>query len=63
MVSKKELQLDRIVARDNVDYDHAHMRLDAQQNDEFYRKNCDMIIENNYDIENIERQIKEKVTL
>ena len=63
VVSKKELQLDRIVARDNVDYDHANMRLDAQQDDEFYRKNCDMIIENNYDIENIERQIKEKVTL
>ncbi len=63
VVSKKELQLDRIVARDNVDYDHANMRLDAQQDAEFYRKNCDMIIENNYDIENIERQIKEKVTL
>ena len=63
VVSKKELQLDRIVARDNVDYDHANMRLDAQQDDEFYRKNCDIIIENNYDIENIERQIKEKVTL
>ena len=63
VVSKKELQLDRIVARDNVDYDHANMRLDAQQDDEFYRKNCDMIIENNYDIGNIERQIKEKVTL
>ena len=63
VVCKKELQLDRIVARDNVDYDHANMRLDAQQDDEFYRKNCDMIIENNYDIGNIERQIKEKVTL
>ena len=63
VVCKKEIQLDRIVARDNVDYDHANMRLDAQQDDEFYRKNCDMIIENNYDIENIERQIKEKVTL
>ena len=63
VVSKKELQLDRIVARDNVDYDHANMRLDAQQDDEFYRKNCDIIIENDHDIEELKKQIEEKVTL
>ena len=55
MVSKKELQLDRIVARDNVDYEHANMRLDAQQDDEFYRKNCDMIIENEHDVEELKK--------
>ena len=59
VVSKKELQLDRIVARDNVDYDHAAMRLDAQQNENFYRKNCDIIIENNHDLENLNKQIRE----
>lgn len=63
VVSKKELQLDRIVARDNVDYEHANMRLDAQQDDEFYRKNCDLIIENEHDVEELKKQIEEKVTL
>lgn len=58
VVSKKELQLDRIVARDNVDYEHANMRLDAQQDDEFYRKNCDMIIENEHDVEELKKQIE-----
>ena len=63
VISKKELQLDRIVVRDNVDYEHANMRLEAQQNDEFYRKNCDIIIENDHDVEELKKQIKEKVTL
>ena len=63
VISKKQLQLDRIVARDNVDYDHANMRLDAQQNDEFYRKNCDIIIENNHEVEDLKKQLQEKITL
>lgn len=59
VISKKQLQIERIVSRDNIDYDHATMRLDAQQKDEFYIKKCDAIIENNHDIKQLEQQIEE----
>lgn len=59
VISKKQLQIERIVSRDNIDYDHATMRLDAQQKDEFYIKKCDAIIENNHDIKQLEQQVEE----
>lgn len=59
VISKKQLQIERIVSRDNIDYDHATMRLDAQQKDDFYIKKCDAIIENNHDIKQLEQQVEE----
>ena len=59
VISKKQLQIERIVLRDNIDYDHATMRLDAQQKDDFYIKKCDAIIENNHDIKQLEQQVEE----
>ena len=58
IISRRELQIDRIVARDNIDYDTAEKRLNAQENNEFYVKNCDIIIENNNNIEDMEYKIK-----
>ena len=57
VISKKEVQIERIVARDNVDYEQAEKRLAAQQTNEFYIKNCDDIIENNNNLVNIEKEI------
>ena len=57
IISKKEVQIERIVARDNVDYEQAEKRLEAQQTNEFYIKNCDDIIENNNNLVNIEKDI------
>lgn len=59
VISKRELQIERIVARDNVDYEHAERRLDAQENNEFYISKCDEIIENNNDIFYIENCVSE----
>lgn len=47
VVAKREVQIDRIVARDNIDYDQAEKRLAAQQTNEFYIAHCDDIVENN----------------
>lgn len=58
IISKEELQIERIVARDNIDYEHAERRIRAQQSNEFYIKNCDEIIDNNNDITNIKRKVK-----
>lgn len=58
VISKRELQLDRIVARDNIDYESAEKRLGAQNNNDFYKNNCDIIIENNNDFHHIENSVK-----
>ena len=59
VISNRELQLDRIVARDNIDFEDAEKRLNAQQNNEFYIKKCDDIIENNNNFLYIENSVEE----
>lgn len=63
VISKKELQIERIVARDNIDYEHAEKRINAQATNEEYIEKCDEIIENNNnltEIEEIVRKIADK---
>ena len=57
VVSEKEVQIERIVARDNIDYEHAEKRLSAQEKNNFYIKKCDEIVENNNDISYIEEYV------
>lgn len=59
VISRKELQIERIVARDNIDYEQAEKRLAAQKTNEFYIKNCDDIIENNNNLVNVEKVIQD----
>lgn len=59
VISKRELQLDRIVARDNIDYESAEKRLQAQEVNEFYIQRCDRIIENNNDFAHIAQEVEE----
>ena len=59
IISKREMQIERIVARDNVDYEIAEKRLNAQETNEFYIEKCDEIIENNNDIFAIEKSVGE----
>ena len=62
VISKREIQIDRIVARDNIDYEQAEKRLAAQQTNEFYIQHCDDIIENNnlFDFEQKVNLVMEK---
>lgn len=55
IISQKELQIERIVVRDNIDYEHAERRLSAQEENEFYISKSNEIIENNNDISYIEK--------
>ena len=57
VISNRELQIERIVARDDIDYEDAEKRINAQQTNEFYMDKCDAIIENNNNL----KSIKEKV--
>ncbi len=66
VISNKELQVERIVARDNIDYEQAEKRLSAQKSNDFYRNKCDVIIENNNNyafVENIIKEISDKYRL
>lgn len=58
VISQKELQIERIIERDSINYEEAQKRLNAQEDNEFYIKKCDVIIENNNDIAFIEKEIK-----
>lgn len=51
----RELQIQRIIKRDNIDKDHAVARLNAQHLNEFYIQNCDTTLINN---ETLEKQIE-----
>lgn len=56
VIANKEVRLKRIRARDNIDYNSAELRINAQFDEEFFRQNSDFIIDNNSDIEFLEKQ-------
>ena len=56
VIAKKEKKLERICKRDNITVEEAELRLNSQPDDEYYRNNCDYIIENN----TIENEITQK---
>lgn len=47
IVAPIEQRVERIVAREKVSTEYARLRITAQKPDEFYRENCDYILENN----------------
>ena len=47
VIADENLRIDRIVARDNLSIARARTRVRAQQKEDYYRKKCDYIIENN----------------
>lgn len=51
----RNLQIQRIIKRDNIDKEHAIARLNAQHSNEFYMQNCDTTLINN---ETLEKQIE-----
>ena len=58
VISNRELQTERIVARDDIDYEDAEKRLNAQQTNEFYMNKCDAIIENNNNLKSIKENVE-----
>ena len=49
VVSDDDVKLDRICKRDEISKEHAINRLKSQKDNCFFSKNCDIIIENNFD--------------
>lgn len=49
VVAPEELRLQRIMARDGISAEYAQKRIDAQKPNSFYLDNCDVILENTYE--------------
>lgn len=47
IIAPKLVRAGRIVEREGISLEYAMKRIEAQQGDEFYRENCDFILENN----------------
>lgn len=47
VISNKEEQITRICNRDNIEKNDAKLRIEAQKDNEFYKKNADYVVENN----------------
>ena len=59
IIAPREIQIERVVARDDIDYEDAEKRLAAQANDEFFIKKCDYIVKNDNGFSKIEEQIND----
>ena len=57
--STKELTNKAFSLHSTGDYENAEKRLNVQANNEFYINNCDIIIENNGNILEIEKSVRE----
>lgn len=59
VIADKNLRLERIMLRDGLDLSGAQNRINSQKSDEFYKENCDYIIENNGVLADMEKQVSE----
>ena len=46
ITAPKDVRAKRIMARENIPYEYALMRIEAQKSDDFFIKNCDYVLEN-----------------
>lgn len=58
VTAKREDKIERIINRDNIDYDKAAKRIDAQLSEEFICERSDFVINNFGSVENIDGQVK-----
>lgn len=57
VLAEKSVRLERIMNRDNLSYDEAKSRINAQKSDEFYVEKSNYIIYNNGDLDKTNEQI------
>ncbi len=57
VVADKKLRLERIVARDGLSPEDAENRINSQLSEEFFRENCDTVIQNNGDLCALEKAV------
>lgn len=64
VIAKKEIKVKRLIARDSLEQETLEKRIDSQKDDDFFVKNCNIVIENNFETqEELKRNIEEKTIL
>ncbi len=58
VTASREVQIKRLMARDNIDYNFALKKIESQDELEEMKKQSDIIIDNSGDIESLRRQIE-----
>ncbi|MDP4119826.1 MAG: dephospho-CoA kinase [Bacillota bacterium] len=61
VTAAKDVRVERIIKRDQITEDEALLRINAQQNDSFYRRKSDFTILGDSDSDNIKRSVKEVI--
>ena len=59
VIAEKNIQIERIMKRDNIKESEAEKRLNMQNTNDYYIENSDYVIHNKGDIKDIEKQIKD----
>lgn len=58
IVAPPEYRINRIMERDRISEEAARLRVNAQKNEEYYRQNCNYVIENIGTMDELEEKIK-----
>lgn len=58
VVAPPDFRINRIMERDSISKEDARLRVNAQKNEEYYRQNCDFVIENIGTLDELEEKIK-----
>lgn len=59
IIADEDVRIQRIVKRDGISAENAKKRLLSQKNNEFYIENCDFLVYNNSNEENLKKQLTE----
>lgn len=59
VIAPKELRVERVMQRDNLERERVIDRINSQKDDDFYIKNCDYIINNNGSVSYMEAQVSD----
>ena len=58
VVADRKIRLERIMARDSLSQADAENRINSQLSEEFFKQNCDLIIQNNGDLSALEKAVE-----
>ncbi len=61
VIAPESVRLRRIMCRDNIDENAAHLRMQSQHTESFFREKCDFIIDNNSDEKTLEKKVEELI--
>lgn len=57
VISDKSIRAERIAKRDGIDLEAALLRINSQKPNEYYEKNCDCLLQNDLDMESLEKSV------